>query len=490
MSRKKLISNFIYNTLYQVLVLITPLITTPYISRVLGVTNIGIYQYAQSIANYFVLIGAVGTTLYGQREIAYLQDREDERSKVFWEIEVIRIVSTILCTIIYLSLFCFQGTYFAVYLILVQEVIATGIDISWLYMGMENFKIIVFRNTIIRVIGIISVFLFVKSPEDLGIYTLCVTTPMIIGNISLWFSINKYLVRVNLSALDLVLGIRKRVRPILTLFLPQMAMDVYLLLDKTMIGIFGTNIDQVGYYSQGQKIVKIILTLVTSLGTVMLPTMSALFAKGDIDGIKKSILSAFKFIYLISFAMLFGLIAIAPQFVPVFFGDGYEPVVSLMIIISPILIIIATSNVIGKQYLLPTNQQRAFTVSIISGAVVNFVLNIILISYWDAIGASIATVIAELVVTIVQCIYVRKQLPLMMCFISGIKYFVLGLIMLIIIKIMNYCFAGNGIVYLFTMIVIGACVYGIELLLVKDQTFLSIFTIIRSRIVRKEKKHL
>lgn len=468
MKNGRLVKNYIYNTLYQILVLIAPLITTPYISRVLGVTNIGIYQYSQSIANYFVLIGAVGTSLYGQREIAYLQDNSKERSTVFREIEIFRLTATLLCTIVYFMIFCTHGSYPKIYTILMLEVLATAFDISWFFMGMENFKITVIRNTIIKLTGIVCVFLFVKAPDDLGIYTMCVTAPLFFGNLSLWFSLNKYLGKASLTIQELVYGIRDRLKPIFVLFLPQVAMDVYLLLDKTMIGILGSHIDQVGYYSQGQKIVKIVLMVVTSLGTVMLPAMSALFAKGDHEGIVKSVKTAFRIIYMLSFSLLFGLCAVASRFVPIFFGKGYDPVINLIIIISPILVIIATSNVIGKQYLLPTNQQKAFTVSVLAGAGVNFILNMLLIHFWDAVGASIATVIAELAVTGVQCWYVRKQLPLKECLTSGIRYAIYGAIMFLAVRGVGLFLPAGKIWVLGVMIVFGIIVYVGELLITKD----------------------
>lgn len=468
MKNGKLIRNYIYNTLYQILILIAPLVTTPYISRVLGVTNIGIYQYSQSVANYFVLIGAVGTTLYGQREIAYLQNKPKERSIAFWEIELLRLITTFICSIFYFAVFCTHGSYPKIYAILTLEVLATAFDISWLFMGMENFKITVLRNTIIKLTGIFCVFIFVKGSNDLGIYTLCVTAPLFIGNLSLWFSLKKCLVKTELNVSELIIGIKNRLKPILVLFLPQIAAEVYLLLDKTMIGVLGTHIDQVGFYSQGQKIVKIALTIVTSLGTVMLPTMSAFFAKGDHEGIIKSVKSAFRFIYMISFALLFGLCAVAPYFVPIFFGKGYEPVVPLMMIISPILVIIATSNVIGKQYLLPTKQQNAFTISIVAGATVNFILNIILIHFWDAIGASIATVIAEFVVTGVQCWFVRKQLPLKECIKSGIKYGVIGFIMFLVVRGVGMLLPEGKIWGVTLMVIVGVIVYGGEMIITHD----------------------
>lgn len=462
--QNRLIQNFIYNTAYQILVLIAPLITTPYVSRVLGATGIGIYSYAQSIAMYFVLVGAVGTTLYGQREVAYVQKEPEKRTEIFWEVAIFRFVAVSVCTILYYAVFVIHGKYTMVYRILTLEILATAFDISWFFMGMENFKLTVIRNTIIKLCGIILVFVLVRTPEDVPLYTMCLTLPIFIGNISLWFSLRKYLVKLNHSVLP---GIAKHIKPVLILFLPQVASEVYLVLDKTMLGMFGSNIDQVGYYTQAQKIVKIVLMIVTSLGTVMLPAMSSAFAQGKQGEIVKSIKLAFKFIFMISFALLFGLIGVASRFVPIFFGEGYNLVVPLIILMAPILLIIGISNVIGKQFLLPTQQQGAYTVSIVVGACVNFMLNLILIHFLDAVGASIATIFAELSVTMVQIWYVRNQLPLRDCFVSIFRYLLLGLIMLGTVWGIGKMLP-DGVVSLCIMIVVGMLVYGLGLIISKD----------------------
>ena len=463
-SKNTLVKNYIYNTAYQILVLIAPLISTPYVSRVLGVTGIGIYSYAQSIATYFVLVGAVGTTLYGQREIAYVQNDPAKRSKVFWEIVIFRFTAVTVCSVIYYLIFAMHGQYAEIYKILTLEVWATAFDISWFFMGMENFKITVIRNMIIKLCGIILVFTFVKTADNIQLYTWCLTLPVFIGNISLWFSLKKYLVKPVCSVFK---DIPKHLKPIFILFLPQIASEVYLVLDKTMIGIIGTDIDQVGYYTQAQKIVKIVLMIVTSLGTVMLPAMSSVFAQGNKDQIITSIKTAFKFIYMISFALFFGLIGVASRFVPIFFGAGYDLVVPLISVIAPILVIIGTSNVIGKQFLLPTRQQGAYTVSIIVGAVVNFVLNMILIQFFAAIGASIATVLAELAVTLVQIFYIRHQLPLRECFKPIFRYFFLGLGMFLIVRSVGKILP-KGVIPLCCMIFIGMITYVLGLVITKD----------------------
>ena len=464
MSQNKLIKNYLYNTAYQLLVLIAPLITTPYVSRVLGATGIGIYAYAQSIATYFVLVGAVGTTLYGQREIAFVQKDPQKRTAVFWEITVIRLIAVSVCTVIYCLTFATHGQYVQIYRILILEVIATALDVSWFFMGMENFKLTVIRNTIIKLAGILLIFLLVKKPEDVDLYTLCLTLPVFLGNISLWPSLKKYLVKPGESILS---GIPRHIKPIFLLFLPQIATEVYTVLDKTMIGAICTDIAQVGFYTQSQKIVKIVLTIVTSLGTVMLPAMSAAFANKQTEKIIENIRIAFRFIFMLACAMLFGLLAICARFVPIFFGKGYDLVVPLIAVISPILLIIGISNVIGKQYLLPTMQQKAYTVSIVSGALTNLVLNAILIRPYGAIGASVATVFAELAVMLVQVWFVKEQLPLGACFRPLPQYLLLGLIMYAVIKLIED-YLPKGVLALGIMILVGMIVYIAGLFLAKD----------------------
>lgn len=341
MQAKKTSINYIYNMLYQIVLVISPLITMPYVSRVLGVTGIGIYNYTRSIATYFVLLGGVGTTLYGQREIAYVQDDRSKCSQIFWEINLFRFVTVSICSIIYCILFTTGNTYAPVYRVLLMEVLATAFDISWFFMGLENFKIVVIRNTIIKAIGVVLVFLLVKSPDDVVIYTVCLTLPILIGNISLWFTLPKYLVKVKIQPKRIL----KQIVPILILFIPQMATEVYTVLDKTMIGALANNVDEVGYYTQSERIVKIVLMVITSLGTVMLPAMSFAFAQGKKREIIKNIENSFRFVFLAGFALLFGICGVAKNFVPIFYGRGYDKVVMLIIVMSPVLIIIGISNV-------------------------------------------------------------------------------------------------------------------------------------------------
>lgn len=466
MSKKsKVVKNFIYNTAYELLRLFAPLITAPYVSRVLGAGGVGSYSYPQSIATYFVLVGAVGTTLYGKREIAFVQDDPQKRTDAFWEIESFRFIAAVICTILYYFLFCRSGQYVVIYRILALEVLATAVDISWFFMGMENFRITVIRNTIIKLTGIALVFLLVKKPEDVPLYTVCMTLPILLGNLSLWLTVRRYLGEPSENIFG---GVPKHIKPILFLFIPQIAIEVYAVLDKTMIGKISSSMDQVGYYTQAQKIVKIVLMLVTSLGTVMLPAMSAAFAQGKHETIIKNIKRSFRFVFMISFALLFGLCAISERFAPLFFGRGFEPVGTLMIIIAPIIVLIGMSNVIGRQYLLPTKQEKEFTLSVCAGAAVNVCFNLILIRKYDAIGASIATVIAELSVTLVQMWCVRKQLPLREFLSPFLRYLFEGGLMFLAVWGIGKALPKESVLSLLLMVACGIMVYIAELAVTKD----------------------
>lgn len=479
--KSKVVANYFYNTIFELIRILTPIITTPYVARVLGADGVGIFSFAQSISAYFVLLASMGTGLYAQREIAYLQDNPKERTKVFWEVEIFSFCTAIISTICFYFIFATSGDNALIFKILTFEILANAFDISWLYKGMENFKVIVIRNTLVRILGIILIFVFVKSAEDLGIYTICYALPIFVGNLSLWISVKRYIVKIKGKVLK---GIPKHIKPILVLFIPQVAVEVYAVLDKTMIGVLSANMSQVGYYTQAQKIIKILLLIVTSLGTVMLPAMSSAFARGESEKVKQGINNAFNFVFLIAFPLMFGLCAVASRFVPFFFGEGYDLVAPLMIVISPIIIIIGMSNVIGRQYLLPTKQQNAYTISVVVGAGVNLVLNYFLIRKFNAIGASIATIVAELSVTSVQMWHVRKQLQLKGCLSSISRYFIMGLIMFVATwgtgKLLP-----NGDGYLIIMIAVGTVVYGLELIITKDPMLMTGFEMVKKKVGRK-----
>lgn len=462
--KKSVTKNYIYNLTYQVLVLILPLITTPYVSRILGAENIGIYSYTLSISAYFILFGSLGIALYGQREIAYHQKNKKEYSKIFFEIIILRCITMVISMLIFYFAFVNDNQYQMYYKVLLLEMIGNCIDISWFFQGLEEFKKTVTRNMIVKLISVISIFAFVKTKDDLYTYFIIYVLSILIGNGSLWLYLPKYICKVSLKDVHFT----KHLKPTIGLFVPQIAAQIYTVLDKTMIGAIILNKSEVGYYDQSQKVIKVLLTVITSLGTVMLPRIASSYADKKGDTIKAYMKKSFNMVFFLAFPIIFGVIAVSNAFVPVFFGEGYDKVSLLMKIISPILLLIGLSNVIGTQYLLPTKRQKEFTISVVMGAITNFIMNMSLIWKWGALGASIGTVIAETIVTAVQAYFVRKNFKLKEVAKLGKNYLFASIIMFVICLIIGNNISSN-IISIVVQVLVGVVVYAVCLLILKDE---------------------
>lgn len=281
--KKSVAKNYLYNLFYQILIIIVPLFTTPYLSRVLGAESIGIYSYALSITTYFILLGSLGVAMYGQREIAYVQYNKQKRSKIFFEIVSMRFITLAISLLLFYFSFCAKGDYSVYYRILILEIIANSLDISWFFQGLEEFKKTVVRNTLVKLVSIVCIFTFVKSADDLYKYFLIYVLSTLIGNISMWMYLPKYLKKIKIRELKIL----QHLKPTVVLFIPQLATQLYTVLDKTMIGSIVSDKSEVGFYEQAQKLVKLLLTIATSLGTVMVPRMASTFASRQSRKIKR-----------------------------------------------------------------------------------------------------------------------------------------------------------------------------------------------------------
>lgn len=466
MGTKRIVKNYIYNTSYQLLLVITPLITAPYLSRVLGVTGLAVSNYAYSLVTYFVLFGTLGSSLYGQREIAYYQNDPIRRTSILKEITAFRMVMVSVSIVIYaLTMIRNGGEYQTVYIIMLTELVAAAFDISWFFQGLEEFKKTVIRNVIVKIFGIALIFLLVKGPEDINMYALCMTVPTFIGNLSLWAYLPKYIAKSPFSIKD----ISKYIKPMLWLFVPQAAIEIYTVLDKTMLGILSSNIDSVGYYTNAQHVVKTFMQLIISLGTVMMPAMASAFARKKFDEIDKMLSGSFNFTFIFGCPMMFGIAAVANNFSVWFYGQNFAPVGPMMMAMSPIILFIGLSVVLGKQYLLPTKKQKIYTIAVVTGACVNVLLNFILIPSFDGIGACIASVVAEFSVAVVELIAVRKELPVGKYFKENARYLLFSAIMFV-----PAFFLGNfvsGILGTFVQVIAGIAVYLLLLIVFRDENF-------------------
>lgn len=457
----KVIKNYLYNIFYQIFILIVPLITTPYLARVLGPKGVGINSYTNSIIQYFILFGSIGINLYGNRQIAFIRDDKRRLTQTFYEIFFMRLIAMAIAYIAFLFFFIFINKYKVYYLAQSISLIAAAFDISWFFMGVENFAVTVFRNLLVKIITLISIFMFVKSYGDLNIYILILSLSLLIGNLTLFPSLKRYIGKPNLSSLNIL----NHMWPSLLLFIPQIATQIYLVLNKTMLGLM-ISVQAAGYFDQSDKMVKMVLAIVTATGTVMLPHVANAFAKGEHDKTKKFLYNSFSFVTALSIPMTFGLSAIASKFVPLFFTNKFNSVVPIMMIESIVILLIAWSNVIGTQYLLPTKQTEAYTKSVVIGAVVNLITNVPLILLYGAIGSAISTVLSEISVTLYQIIIIRGQVSYQNLFNEVWKYLISGIIMFFAVIAFDKILPSNWF-YLLIEVILGICLYLLLLVILK-----------------------
>ena len=424
--------NYFVNTLYQLMLVMIPLFTMPHLSRTLGAEGIGLFSFNNSIVSYFILFAVLGSGSYGQREIAYHQDDKAEYSRIFWEIEVMRVVCSIISLLVLCGYIFKFGRNPVVLLILSFNVVNVFFDISWLYMGLEKFGPLAIRNIVVRCIYVFSIFKFVNGPEDIYVYIVIEVSATLIQSSIMWIGLHKLVDKPR------KLQPLRHFKDIFRLFLPSLAIQLYTVLDKTMLGMFSVDsYAENGYYEQAQGIVRSCLVLISSLVMVMSPKISYCYANGEHEEMRKHLYFSYRFVWLITVLLLVTVSILSPYLIPLFLGPAFSKTIILVQICTPMFIIIGLSNVTGLQYFVPCDHIRSHTCSLIVGSVVNILLNLLLIPSFHAVGASIASVAAELCVTITQFVflYKLKDLKMIRIFISSWKYLLAGLISGIILLI-------------------------------------------------------
>lgn len=473
-----MIFNYLYNMIYQVFVLIVPLVTMPYISRVIGPTGIGINTYTYAMTQYFILFATLGINYYGSREIAYQRGDKKRLSKTFWEIETLLVTTVTIATIAFLLFLNFSGEYRLYYIAQGISIVAVAFDISWFFMGLENFKVTVTRNILVKAISLACIFTFVKSKDDLFIYILITSLSVLIGNITLWPYLKKQVMPVRIKELAPL----AHLRPSLVLFIPQIAINVYAILNKPMLKIF-SSVEGAGFFDSSDKIIKLLVALLTSLATVVMPRVANSFINGDHQQIKRLLTKSFDYISFLSIPLMFGIAAVAREFSILFFGKAFYSVGDILLIEAMVIPIIAWASITGNQYLLPTNHNKEYTWSVIAGAIVNLILNIPLIIYLGAIGAAISTIISELVVTILQLYYVNKTIKVRELFKGIYHYIFAGLLMFIPVFYLSSTWSLS-IFHLVIEVILGGSIYFVTLLILRTPILLEILQRVGSKLRR------
>ena len=465
MKQPSLKKNYLYRTFYEVLILITPFITTPYVSRVLGADGVGVYSYTYSIITYFMLFGALGTAGYGAREIARARDDKYRSSKLFWEIELMTVATSGICLIGWFAVILVSVKYRPYFIALTPFLLGTMFDISWYFTGFEKIKNIVVRNSAVRILGIVLLFVLVRKKEDLLLYCIINSVTSLLGNLSMWLYLPGMLVKVDMRTLEF----RHHFHETLIYFIPTIATSIYTVLDKTLIGAITGSEYQNGYYEQATKIIKIVKSVVfVAVNSVMGARLSYLFAEEKYDEIRRRIVRSMDFIYLLAYGAMFGVAGIAARFVPVFFGAGYEPVVTLLYAMVPLILIIGTSNCLGSHYYTPSGQRKRSAKVIVLGSVINLCLNLLLIPQFQAYGATVASVIAELTITVFYVQMSAGYMTWKQLWRLSWKRLIAGMLMCTAVVLSGRYVTGPAILVIVVQVVCGTVLYGLLLLVMKD----------------------
>ena len=478
-SRKSIKKNYIYNLAYQILLIVAPLITTPIVSRSLTAEGVGTYGYIFSIVSYFVMVSILGSSTFGQREVSYVQNDFHKRSIVFYENVLFRLITSSIGGIAYIVFALIQPSDKSVYLVMVFFIIGVATDVSWFFQGLEEFGKIIRRSFAVKIINIVLIVLFIRQRSDLFLYACFLSIVPCLGNITLWFYLPKYLQRIKMGEIDLSYVLKQS----FSLFIPTIAIQIYTVLDKTMIGLITKQAAEIGYYEQAEKISKMSVAIVTSLSTVMIPRIGHLFAKNEKEQLYKLMYRSYRFTFLVCVPLCIGIATTASNLVPWFFGDGYDQVVDLLRVLSVMVLALGISNITGMQYLIPTKRQKQYTISVTSGAIINLICNSFMIYYWHSMGAAIASILSEFFVVAIQLFLVRNEISVATILKQGFKYVTAGLIMGVILSIEAECFSPK-VYNTILMISTGIIVYGVTLLIMKDEFVYEGVNIIKQRVHR------
>ena len=448
----KVIKNYLYNLSYQILTIILPIITVPYVTRIFTSEDLGNYGFYNSIVSYFSLFAMLGIGIYGTKQIAAARDV----SSTFWNIYAIQLIASILALFVYvMTLLSIPKMSGIVPIILGIVLLTKMIDISWLFTGKEDFKKITLRNTMVKVAGVISIFTFIKSSEDLYLYIFLIVIFDFLGQFVMWIPAKKFIKRPSFDTKI----IKKNLHPIVLLFLPQVAISLYVVLDRTLLGLLGSYSD-VGIYEQGQKLTSILLTVVGSLGAVMLPRIANLLSERKEKEAQNMVKFSFILYNLIIFPMIFGLIAINEVFVKLFLGQNFQDVKYVLYIIVFNIMFIGWTNILGYQVLVVRNKNKEFMLSTTIPAFVSVAVNIAVIPFFGYIGASITSVVVETLVFAIQWYYSRNIINKNLLFNKDlVKIICSSLVMFGAVMLCKMALGLDGIIGLVIYLVVGGISY-------------------------------
>lgn len=464
--------NFIYNSLYQILLIVLPLITVPYISRILGPEAIGQFSYSYAIAVLFVMFSMLGLNNYGNRTIAEFKNSPETLRRKFWEIYVMQLIVSTIVLLVYLLYVIFIDDS-VLSMIMLIYIISAVFDVNWLFFGLELFKYTAVRSIVIKTLMTLCIFIFVKTESDLAIYSVIICLSSLLSQLVLWPYVIKNIKPIKVARRQII----RHIIPNFVLFIPVIAIGIYRYMDKVMLGAMSSSVE-VGFYESSDKIVYVPMALITALGAVMLPRIANLMSKNNKSRINNYMEKSVYFAMLISSLLCFGIMAVSKSFVPLYYGDGFEKCIYLFYVLLPSCLFLAFANVIRTQYLIPAKKDKIYVVSVVIGAIINVVANLILIPFLQSVGAAIGTLLAQVFVCAFQAYKVRNEIKVKTYFLNSIPIVLSGIIMFVVVFLLDSNSSIDPVLRLFCGMAVGAVVYFVSIII-----FMRVFKINYYRIL-------
>ena len=446
--------NFIFQFLYQVVILVIPLVTSPYLTRVLGSKPLGVYTYTYSIAYYFVIVAMLGINKYGQRIVAERKKDILSLRQTVWSLVSLHLIVSVLVFIAYIGYAMFlctsdkrvalaQGIY----------VFSAIIDYAWLFQGLERFKTVVIRNTVVKVIECVCIFAFVKSPDDIVIYTVIMSASVCIGCVVILPQIFTAIKPIRFSTQELL----EHIRPMLVLFVAAIAATIYTVFDKTLLGIL-SDVSNVAFYEYSNKIITIPRTFIVVISTVLFPKSCKMASEKNYDGMNKTLTQSLIINYFIGCASIFGLLAISDIFAVLYYGAEFEICGKIICMMSPLILIIGLGETLRSQYIYPLKKDKTMVCILFCNAAVNLILSALLIPKIGVFGAVIGTSVAELLGLVFELGLCRQYVSLKTFFVTGIPFAGIGILMYCAIRVISTRLTQNLLGFL-AEVLVGAAVY-------------------------------
>ena len=509
MPKRSITKNYLLNAFYRVLTIIIPLITAPFLARTLGAEGMGQYSFTHSLNTYFVLLAALGFGNYAQREIARYQADKSEQTIIFYEVILLRLISVGIALGITFAL-AFGGvyqTYKELMLYWTLAIAAEAVDITFFFQGNEEFGKIVGRNLLVKILSVVLIFVLVRSTDRVWLYVVITGGGVLLGNLSIWIYLPKFLDKKPARQLQPF----RHTKGVLKLFAPAIIHALYSVLDRAIIGIviqdtyveqttqIIDNVEQVaevtkryadlesGYYMEADSIIATGLSLITAMGTVLLPRNSSLVEEGKMDEFHESVKEGANFVWFLAIPIAFGLAAISSNFLPWFLGSGFDKSVLLLQILSPLMVIMGLANVYGVQTMLPLRKDSKYALCVLCGAIVNIIVSVVLVYFFWSVGAAIGSVIAETVGLIAMAIVCRKHVSFWSLLKRSWKSWLAGAVMFGAVFAVTFFVPSE--IWITVLLILGGCLIYFGLLFIfRDAYFLGVLVKAKRKLARLGRK--